>query len=127
MRKALHLQWVPKNITENKTTSIPVTKSIENLGIILIKEWVSVTWINFFLIHSLNFIKRQQKNEVQWLRIHLPMQQIQTQSLVEELRSTCHGATNPSTATSEPTSSGTHLSQLQRSLCTAMKDPACHN
>ena len=61
----------------------------------------------FFLIHSLNFIKRRQKNEVQWLRIHLPMQQIQTQSLVEELRSTCHGATNPSTATSEPTSSGT--------------------
>ena len=37
-----------KNITENKTTSLPVTKSIDNLGIILIKEWVSLTWINFF-------------------------------------------------------------------------------
>ena len=35
---------------------------------------------------------------VQWLRIHLPMQRMQVQSLVRE-DSTCRGAAEPATAT----------------------------
>ena len=38
---------------------------------------------------------------VQWLRIHLPMQGTQVQSLAQE-DPTCHGATKPCATTTEP-------------------------
>ena len=59
----------------------------------------------------------------QWLRVCLPIQGTWVQTLVEELGSHCCGAAEPTAAT-EPTSPGACVPQLERGMCTTMKDPA---
>ena len=47
---------------------------------------------------------------VQWLRIHLAMQGIQVQPLIEEVRPhMAQGQLNPPAATTAPACSGTHM------------------
>jgi len=60
---------------------------------------------------------------VQWLRVCLPMQGTWVRTLVRELGSHCCGAAEPP-ATTEPTSPGAYVPQLERSLCTTTNDPA---